>query len=285
MTDPFEFDAAIAVEPAATAGTSAATIHPGFTVGPKPNGGYLVALAAAATARALADDGSEHVDPLITTTHFLHAPDPGPATVDVEVLRTGRSATQARATVRQDGRACVDVTLTMGTLGTDAPVWSAVPPVDVAPFDDCHRLRASGPASPLVVSILDRCDVRLDPRCLAFTGGRASGTGDLYGWVDFPDGRPIDALAMVFLLDALPPATVDIGPSGWVPTLSLTTYLRARPAPGPLRVRQRAQVVAARRLDEVCELWDATGALVGQATQLAVIRFDDESAVVPPPTA
>ena len=57
----------------------------------------------------------------------------------------------------------------------------------------------------------------------------------------------------------------------------------ALPAPGPLRITQRAQVAGAGRVDEVCELWDSTGALVGQATQLAAIRFDDESALTPPP--
>ena len=46
---------------------------------------------------------------------------------------------------------------------------------------------------------------------------------------------------------------------------------------------QRAQLVADGRVDEVCELWDAGGRLVGQATQLAAIRFLDDEAVVPHP--
>lgn len=283
MTEPFEFDAATAVRPTGTPGTFDLVVDAGFTVGPKPNGGYLVAAAARATSAALADAGSEHRDALVTTTHFLRAPDPGAATVTVDVLRTGRSASQAKATIAQDDRPCVEVTLTMGTLGADAPAWSAVPPVEVAPIEECFRLPASREGAAFVVSIMDRSDLRLDPRCLGFAMGQPSGRGELSGWISFADGRPTDPLGMLFFLDALPPATFDIGPSGWVPTLSLTTYLRALPAPGPLRITQRAQVAGAGRVDEVCELWDSTGALVGQATQLAAIRFDDESALTPPP--
>lgn len=277
----FEFDAATAVEPTGPAGTFAFTVDAGFTVGPKPNGGYLLATAARAVGVALADAGSAHRDPLAATAHYLWAPDPGPATITVEVLRTGRSASQARAVVEQDGRRCVDLTLTVGTLGDAPAAWAAVPPVEVEPREACFRLPASREGAPFVVSIMDRSDLRLDPRCLGFAMGQPSGRGELAGWISFADGRPIDPLGMLFFLDALPPATFDIGPSGWVPTLSLTTYLRARPAPGPLRVRQRAQVAGGGRVDEVCELWDASGRLVGQATQLAAIRIPEG---VEPPT-
>ena len=103
------------------------------------------------------------------------------------------------------------------------------------------------------------------------------------GWISFADGRPADPLGMLFFLDTLPPATLEVVLTGWVPTLSLTTYLRAVPAPGPLRVRMRAGEIADGRVDEVCELWDATGRLVGQATQLAGIRYDDPGSIVPFP--
>ena len=83
----------------------------------------------------------------------------------------------------------------------------------------------------------------------------------------------------------LPPASLDLVPSGWVPTLSISAYLRSRPAPGPLRVRQYVRHLQERHLDEVCEVWDAEGRLVGQATQLAGIRYDpaDLTRTSPPP--
>lgn len=125
------------------------------------------------------------------------------------------------------------------------------------------------------MSIMDRADVRLDPAVMGFATGSPSGRAELRGWISLADGRPADPLAMLFFLDSLPPATFELARTGWVPTLSLTAYVRAWPAPGPLRVRQYAQSVDQDRIDEVCELWDATGRLVGQATQLAAIRIPD----------
>jgi hypothetical protein len=85
---------------------------------------------------------------------------------------------------------------------------------------------------------------------------------------------PPDPYAVLVALDILPPATFDLGLTGsWVPTMELTAYLRALPADGPLRVRQRARLVADSRVDEDCQVWDSTGALVGSATQLAALRL------------
>jgi hypothetical protein len=254
-------------------------------VGPKPNGGYLLAVAARAAGEALDQAGSSHRDPLAATAHYLWAPDPGPADVVVEVLRTGRSASQVRTTLTQDGQRCLDATFTIGLLphDEDPALWSARPPVELPPIERCVRLPASREGAPFVVSVLDRAHLHVDPACLGFTSGSPSGAGELRGWLSFGDGRPADPLGLLFFLDCFPPATFDIGRSGWVPTLSLSAYLRARPVRGPLRARQAAQMVRDGRVDEVCEIWDAAGRLVGQATQLAGIRFEDPEALVPFP--
>ncbi len=288
MTDAaplaFEFDRATALHATAEDRWSF-EVDAGFTVGGKPNGGYLVAVAARAAEAALVAAGTEHRHPLASTTHFLAAPDAGPAEVQVTVLRAGRSASQVRTAIAQDGRLQVEATFTMGTLPDDGEPasWSAVPPPPTAAIADCTRLPARREGAPFEVAIMDRADVRLDPDTLGFAVGAPSGRGELRGWVSFGDGRPADPAGLLFFLDCLPPATFDIGRSGWVPTLSLTTYLRAVPAPGPLLVRQRALVVHAGRVDEVCELWDRAGRLVGQATQLAGIRFEDDTALAPHP--
>jgi hypothetical protein len=61
-----------------------------------------------------------------------------------------------------------------------------------------------------------------------------------------------------------------------VPTLDLTVYIRALPAPGPLRLRMRAQLIQDGFADEVCEGWDARGRLVFQSTQLAALRLPEQ---------
>jgi hypothetical protein len=83
------------------------------------------------------------------------------------------------------------------------------------------------------------------------------------------------------LVDALPPATFDLGTTGWVPTLELTCHVRAVPAPGPLAVRQRVRHVAGGRVDEECDVWDSTGRLVATGHQLAGVRIPDGQDPVP----
>ena len=58
-----------------------------------------------------------------------------------------------------------------------------------------------------------------------------------------------------------------------MPTLELTAYVRALPAPGPVRVLQRARLIDDQRVDEECLVWDSRGRLVAQCTQLAAIRL------------
>jgi hypothetical protein len=58
-----------------------------------------------------------------------------------------------------------------------------------------------------------------------------------------------------------------------VPTLELTVYVRSWPAPGPVRVLQKAQLIEAQRFDEQCWVWDRAGRPVAHGTQLAAIRL------------
>lgn len=273
----FEFDRATAVRPSGDGTTFAMDVDPGWTVGPKPNGGYLLAAAARAAGVALDAAGSEHRDPLSSTAHYLAAPDAGPAEIQTQVLRTGRSASQVRATIVQDGTACVDATFTMGTLTTDpaGPWWSNQVPFSLPPIDECVKVPSSSEGNDMIVSIMDRSDLRLDPDVIGFAMNRPSGRAELRGWLSFADRRPMDPLGLLFMVDAFPPATFELARTGWVPTISLTAYVRAQPVPGPLRVRQAAQVVDGGRFDEICEIWDASDRLVAQATQLAAIRIPD----------
>ena len=99
------------------------------------------------------------------------------------------------------------------------------------------------------------------------------GSGELRGWLRFADGTPFDPVGLLYVADAFPPATFTLGSVGWVPTLELTVYLRAVPAPGPLRVRQRVRALSAPVVDQVCEVWDSADRIVAQATQLALVRL------------
>lgn len=260
------------------------TVHPitvdaGWTIAGKPNGGYLLATMARAAGSSVASaEGPEHPHPVTATAHYLTSPDPGPAEVHVEVLRRGRRMSQARARLVRDGSACVEATFTLGRHhSATEPWWTDVAVPDLPPPDDCVRLPGAGPGG-VSLPIMEQVDLRLDPAVTGFSRGEPAGRGELRGWLSFTDGRAQDPLSLLFALDAFPPATFDLASTGWVPTLELTAYVRALPAPGPLRVRQRARLVEADLVDEVCHVWDSRGRLVAQATQLAGIRVGDAAA-------
>lgn len=254
-----------------------------WTIVGKPNGGYLLALMARAALCELTTvtAGQPHV--LAASAHYLRAPSPGGAEVVVDVLRTGRSMSQVRARLEQDGQACVEALLTVGALDPAAePWWQDREPVPLPPETDCLRVPAEQPGQARI-ALYDEIEALLDPVNLGFTTGQPGGTGELRGWLRFRDGHEPDALTLLFAVDCFPPATLDLGSRGWVPTLELSAYVRALPAPGPLRVRQRARLVEGGLVDEVCEIWDARGRLVAQGTQLARVQVRD-SPPPPPPT-
>ncbi|QRP43467.1 thioesterase family protein [Amycolatopsis sp. FDAARGOS 1241] len=244
-----------------------ADISPQWTIGGKPNGGYLLALVGRA---AVAD--REHADVLAASAHYLRSPDPGPAEVEVETLRTGRAASQVRGRLRQDGKTCVEALFTVGTLVPGAAHWQDGLPAAPLAADATFRVPSTTPVG-VPVAIMDEIDVRFDAESArVFTAG-PSGHGELRGTLTLPGGEPFAPVSLLFAVDAFPPATFDIAPTGWVPTLELTVYVRARPAPGPLRVLHRAHLITDSRADESCHVWDSAGTLVAQATQLAGIRL------------
>jgi hypothetical protein len=250
-------------------GRFSAEIDPEWTIGAKPNGGYLLSMLARA-----ATSTSAHGHVVAASAHFLHSPDPGPVLIETELLRSGRSASQIRARMEQDGQACVEALVTASSLaGNTSPYWDrGLPAKSAVGYEDCPRLIPNLPNG-IRVAIMEQVEVRLEPNSSGFAAGRPSGRGELRGWLALPGGEPFDPSALLFAVDAFPPATFDIEFSGWVPTLELTVYVRALPAPGPVQVLQRAQLVDAGRVDESCFVWDMSGRLVAQGTQLAGIRL------------
>jgi hypothetical protein len=254
-------------------GRYGATLDPGWVIGTKPHGGYLLTLMTrAAVAEAAIGAPAELPHPAAVSAHYLYAPDPGPAEVTVEVLRQGRTASQARATLFAGGRRCVEALVTCGRLAPSGPpYWTGVPVPELPPEQDCPVVPASDPR--FTVPVFSEVEVRLAPATAGFAVDRPTMAGEIRGWARIAPTPP-DPYAVLVALDILPPAPFDLGLTGaWVPTMELTAYLRALPADGPLRVRQRARLVTDSRVDEDCHVWDSTGALVGSATQLAAVRL------------
>jgi hypothetical protein len=251
------------------AGRYGADVSADWTIAGKPNGGYLLAILGRA---AVAAGAHPHV--IAASAHFLRPPDTGPVEITVDVLRAGRSASQLRARMWQDGQACVEALVTTSTLDADSkPYWTGgLDLPELAPRERCLRVPPVAPTG-MPVPIMNQVDLRLDPADTGFARGEPSGRGVLRGWLELPAGEPFDPVALLYAIDAFPPATFEVELTGWVPTLELTGYVRALPEPGPVQVLHKAQVIGAQRVDEVCSVWDATGRLVAQGTQLAGIRL------------
>lgn len=214
---------------------------------------------------------------LAASAHYLRPPEFGAARAEIETLRAGRSATQLRARLLQGDSSRVEALVTTGKIDATAPpYWDGGVP-DPGEMDATGRARGirvpGRTPTGVAVPIMEQVDLRLDPETFGFGAGRPSGRGELRGWLASTDGEQFDTAALLFAVDALPPATFDIELSGWVPTLELTAYVRAVPVPGPLRVLQRAHLIADTRVDESCWVWDSHGRVVAQANQLAGIRL------------
>lgn len=266
------FDAATAVVDVGD-GTYRAELDESYSILGRPNGGYLLAVAARAATTELVGHGTNHPHCVAASATFVRAPRCGPADVRVTVHRSGTRISQVRAAIVQDGRVAVDAVLSCGRLDTAGePRYEEPCTVVLADLEHCPRVAPGGPPGQ-GVTIMDRVELHLDPATTGFTRGEIATVAEVRGWLRLAGGRPFDPVSLLFASDALPPATFPIGSSGWVPTIQLSVYVRGVPTEGWLVARQRAKLVAGGLVDEVCELWDAQGRLVVQAVQLAMVRF------------
>jgi len=272
MAPTSAFDRVTAVSESAP-GRYEISVDGGWTIAGRPNGGYLLATMARAASTALASaEGPDHPHPFTATAHYLNSPRPGGAEVHTEVLRRGRGMSQVRARLMRRESPCIEATFTLGRHDPAAESWwSDLEAPALPPHDACVRAEGVGPGG-VELAIMEHVDVRLDPATAGFAAGRPSGKAEVRGWLTFADGREPDPVALLYAADSFPPATLELGTLGWVPTLELTVYVRGMPAPGPLIVRQRARLVQADLVDEECHVWDSRGRLVAQATQLAAVR-------------
>ncbi len=274
MSDPgsSQFDIATAVE-LVREGRYAGSIDPAWSIGGRPNGGYLLAILARA---ACAAAGPDHPDPLGVSAAFPASPEPGPIEVEVEVVRRGRAFATMRARMTQAGAVQVDAIVTCGRLPDEAEIrYDGTSRPALPPIEACFELPTQGPGFEVLLMGVVR--QQLDPAVLGWATGRPSGDPEIRGYLSLRDGREPDPLFLVLAVDAAPPPTFGLGVRGWVPTLQLSAWVRQRPAPGPLVVRSRAGLVTTTAsgngfTDETCEVWDSTGALVATGNQLAGLR-------------
>ena len=234
-----------------------------WSIGPVPNGGYVLAV----VGRALAEAQS-FPDPLAVTAHYLRPASVGEADVLVEIVKQGGTLSTLSARLIQDGSERVRVLASYGDLtrGEGPRHVDGAPPEVPAP----DAPAAERPLDRLP-EIAKRFEQRLTPESLRWVDGQRSERAEIAGRVRLSDGRAPDALSLLLFADALPPPAFHVMDPGWVPTIELSVHVRARPVPGWLSVVFRTRFLFGGFLEEDGELWDESGTLVALSRQLALV--------------
>lgn len=248
------------------AGRAEVTISPRWSIGNAPNGGYLASLMTRAMHASIAQK-----DPFSLSLHFLRPARPGVAIVETEIVREGRGLSTVMGRLVQDGRELIRALGTFGELDllSSAAAHPRVAPPTLPPPEDCLSGR---PGPTTNISLAERVDMRLPPGAASWVRGAKSDQASLSGWVRFADGRPFDALSLLFFADAFPPPVLNLtqATASWVPSIELTVHLRRVPRPGGwLRGQFTTRSLVGDYLDEEGMLWDEDGELVAMSRQLA----------------
>lgn len=225
-----------------------------------PNGGYLASF----ITRALMAE-SPFPDPLTMTVHYVAPASPGPATVEVEEIRAGRSHATLSARLIQ----AETVAVALATFGRQRPDahehHTAVMPV-VPPPDEC---RTRDDEQPPEVTIRFRFDHRLPPDGHPRFGGPGGDGPIAGGWKRMID-RELDDLAIPLFMDSWPASIwAATGPSPGAPTVELTVHWRAKPQTPWHLVWFRSPMLTNGYVVEDGELWGSDGTLIAQSRQLA----------------
>jgi acyl-CoA thioesterase len=275
-------------------GRYAVDVDPAWNCPVIPHGGVMASIASRAMtlelARVAAGDGPGDRDgaesmALRTQTTVFAAPVPaGPVTIDVDVLRSGRTMSQARAEVRAEGADPGVGHTTVAVFGRPRRGFELVDleMPEVPPPDDCPSFRDEPPEGA-------DWDPKAFPFWLHVEGRPALGhapwdrweptTSDTASWMRFDvsptrlDGS-LDPLALVTFADTMPSAVGELlGPDDmdwYAPSADLTVHVLAEPRSEWILAHKRLR----RATDGYCSaevaLWDPDPAvgLVAHATQV-----------------
>lgn len=248
-------------------GTLTAVLRHEWAIGSHPHGGFLLALLAKAALIVLAERGEPTADPLVVSAEFLRPPAIGPVLLRTDVRKVGRLATVVAVALEQRGRTCVEARVTAGRLPARRPDWSDLPSMPVEPPP--RAIPLAGDTAEGTFHLAGGCDVRVDPATAGYLTGRAGDPPRMRLWVR-PRHSVVDTYFALLAGDINPPVVLNLGRSGWSPTVQLTALLRARPTAGWLRVLVESRSVQEAWFDSDATVIDSAGRLVCQARQLAL---------------
>lgn len=258
-------------------GAYTAMIADTWTIGPKVHGGTMLALCGAAARAELGQDPA--VQPVSISASYLSAPTPGKVELTATVRKAGRRVSLVEVELAQGGRVAVHAVVTLAVPdayapGAAAPLHAATSELAaLSPAPDATAVEVSSSPMGAVMNLARACEVWVDAASAKFADpARLGDGGDIHVrmWVR-PRGEAPDALFALMAGDVSAPVTLNLGRFGWAPTIQLTTYLRALPADGWLRVEASSTLVGRQWFEEDHLVLDEAGTVVVQSRQLAMV--------------
>ncbi|MEY2524080.1 MAG: hypothetical protein QOJ66_2645 [Ilumatobacteraceae bacterium] len=157
------------------------------------HGGYLVAVAIAAAGKVAGDRPIRTV-----TTNFLRPAFAKPATVIVDVVRTGRSITNLAVTLTQAAK-IVLISQVIAAEAGESTAWDTSAKLELRPIEECVPI-----TPPDGIGHFAHGVALLDPADLPFSHGSRARVA---GYMRPIEPRPIDASWLGMALDWFPPAS------------------------------------------------------------------------------
>lgn len=197
---------------------------------------------------------------------------PGPLQVQAEVLRQGRSLTQAEARVTQEGQLCAVILAAFGASRrtrmpplTPGPAPAAPGPDDLVDFPFIEGITPS---------FTRFFDYRWAGHHVPFSG---SDQAHVDGWVRFKDTAAVDAVGLLGLIDAWPaPVLALLGRPAMASTVTWMVDIVGHLPPQGVapdqwwRFEARGVAAADGYADVEGRLWGPDGRLVAVSRQLVV---------------
>lgn len=238
-----------------------------WTIGPKLHGGMMLALLAAAARETLGE-----CEPIAVSTSYLSAPAPGDMQVRATVRKNGRRVSLVDTELIQDGRVAVHAVVTLGVPEEHVgPLLSVLPPALTGlPAEPPGGVAPIGPGHPMADAFHMYEGVEVRPSLRSMSDLSERGRPEIVLWAR-PREMVTDGLFALVCGDLSVPVTFPLGRFGWAPTVQLTTYLRALPADGWLRVLCSTNQIGQQWFDSEHTVIDSEGALVAQSRQLAMV--------------
>lgn len=258
-------------------GTFTANLRSEWSIGGHPHGGFIIGLLASTASSVLSEHEGLAGDPLAISAEFLRAPELGPVLLRTEMRKAGRHATVLAIRLEQRGRSCVEAHVTVGRLPEQRAAWTDLP--TLSPEPPANAITLHDQLGEGVFRLAHDCEVRIDASTAGFlTGRRSREAGSVSGsnssarmrlWVR-PRSADADVYFALLAGDINPPIPLNLGRKGWSPTVQMTSYVRARPTAGWLRVEVDCDAIYGNWFDSSATVLDSAGKLVCQARQLAI---------------